>query len=955
MKASIARMEAERVGQSRDHIFAALSATNEAILRSNTAEEMLQKVVDAAVNGGKFQGAALFRKDKDSPLLRVEASAGAFVHLIAKMRLSTDPTVPHGQGLGGIAFQSNKPCISRDVINDPRTRPWWGLAKTARIKACAALPIRAGGAPVGVIYFFLGDEYGQLDEAVADLMSRMAENVSFGLEMFERQDEWRLALKEQENLHRMYVALSATNEAIMRSGTRDELFELVCSAAVLGGKFTSTTIALAEPGEEFLRIAASKGQNADRVKSTRFAISAEHPEGRGLTGTSFRTRASCIINDFLTDERTRHWHTLARGGGTRSGASFPLLKGNESIGVLLFLSSEKDIFTDELVDLLARLAENISFALGNFDRDAEKEQAEQQIQYLATHDTLTGLPNRAMFNELLGFAIAASRRDNRKCAVLFIDLDRFKVINDSLGHAAGDALLIEVGRRLRSCVRESDVVVRLGGDEFIVILNEAADKEQISVVACRVLASLTAITLRGQECQTTASIGIAMFPADGSDVETLTKNADTVMYLVKKDGKNDFRFFEPEMDACVTPGHNPGQELRHALSAGEFEVHYQSIVSIETRRKVGVEALVRWRHPLHGLISPNKFIPLAEETGLINPLGDLVLRQACMDAAKWPSYAKVSVNLSPVQFQNSDLTSNVARILAESGLPPERLELEITESILLRSTGKNINTLHKLRDLGVSIALDDFGTGHSSLSYLRMFPFDNIKIDRSFVSQMPQMDACAAIVCAVANLGRSLDIVTTAEGVETEEQLELLRAAGCTQAQGFLFGRPCPVANLDFDNGIDWTPAKEDVALTARDVMLVRTSFSLVVPIQDTIASFFYERLFAIAPELRSLFPDDLSGQKGKLMALLATCVGKLHNFSTLAPVVKDLGARHVAYGAKTEHYSMVAEALLWALAKGLGATFTPEIRSAWTKVYNVLAATMQAGAAEAVAIRAAS
>jgi hemoglobin-like flavoprotein len=326
-----------------------------------------------------------------------------------------------------------------------------------------------------------------------------------------------------------------------------------------------------------------------------------------------------------------------------------------------------------------------------------------------------------------------------------------------------------------------------------------------------------------------------------------------------------------------------------------------------------------------------------------------------MDAVKWPPSTKVAVNLSPVQFQSPDLASNIARILSESKLSPERLELEITESVLLQRSDNNTGTLHELHNLGVSIALDDFGTGYSSLSYLRMFPFDKIKIDRSFVSEMPQGDSCAAIVCAVANLGRSLNIITTAEGVETEEQLELVRAAGCTQAQGYLLGRPCPVANLDFDKEFAWAPAEKGAALTARDIMLVRTSFSLVVPIQDSVAGLFYDRLFAVEPKLRRLFPDDLSGQKRKLMALFATCVGKLHDLSTLAPVIKSLGARHAAYGAKTEHYAVVAEALLWALKQSLGDALTPEIRSAWTKVYEVLAATMQAGAADVAGLRAAS
>jgi len=306
------------------------------------------------------------------------------------------------------------------------------------------------------------------------------------------------------------------------------------------------------------------------------------------------------------------------------------------------------------------------------------------------------------------------------------------------------------------------------------------------------------------------------------------------------------------------------------------------------------------------------------------------------------------VNISPVQFQNPDLVAQVTGILAETGLPAKRLELEVTESVLLQHSDENIGTLHELRDLGVSVALDDFGTGYSSFSYLRIFPFDKIKIDKSFVSEMPQMDVCAAIVCAVANLGRTLDIVSTAEGVETEEQLDLLRAAGCTQAQGYLFGRPCPVAELDFDNKEDWTPAQMVAALTARDIMLVRASFSLVVPIHDIISSLFYDRLFAVAPEVQPLFPDDMDRQKLKLMALLVTCIGKLHDFSTLAPALEDLSTRHAGYGTKTEHYEILGKVLLWALNKGLGDVFTPELRAAWIKVYNAVAATMQAGAAEA-------
>jgi diguanylate cyclase (GGDEF)-like protein len=943
------RQRAERVTRRVSDMFKALSATNTAILRARNVEEMFQQVCDSVTKGGRSLGAAaIFVSEPGSSLLKFAAASGELVEYINSMRLSVDPADPHGGGLHGPAFREQKLVITCDTLADPRTKLW--ASPDAKPHGCAAVPLVTNGRSVGILFFFFGRTSGKEDEGIHQLMIDIAANVSFGLEMFKREDLRRSVAKEQDNLHRMYVALSTTNEAIMRSRTREELLELVCSAAVLGGKFTSTTIALAEPGQEFLRIAATKGENAERVRSTRFAISAERPEGRGSTGTSFRTKRPCIINDYLTDERTKHWHTLAGEGGTKSGASFPLLKGSEATGVLLFLSSEKDAFTDELVDLLARLAENISFALENFDRDEQKRQADEQIQYLATHDALTGLPNRAMFNELLDLSIKSARRNRSKCAVLFIDLDHFKIINDTLGHAAGDSLLIQVGQRLRSSVRESDVVVRLGGDEFIIILSEISHRDQAALIAGKVLSSVSAgIVLAGHESHTTASIGIAVFPSDGTDVESLTKNADMAMYLAKEHGKNEFRFFENEMDASVAAHNKLGQELRNALTAGQFEVHYQPIISIDVRRTVGMEALVRWRHPERGLMSPDKFIPLAEETQLIDRLGELVLRQACSDAIAWPPEINVAVNVSPVQFRSSDLASRVASILVETGLPAKRLELEITESVLLQHSEKNLAALHELRALGVSIALDDFGTGYSSLSYLRTFPFDKIKIDRSFVSEMSRMDVCAAIVCAVANLGRSLEITTTAEGVETKEQLELVRAAGCTQAQGYLFARPCAVSELKFDDMIDWAPAEKGEPLTARDIMLLRTSFSLIVPIQDTIASLFYDRLFVIAPEVRRLFPDDLAAQKRKLVALLATCIGRVHDFDALAPVIWELGKRHAGYGARQEHYAVVAEALLWALANGLGIAFVPEVRSAWAKVYSLLAKMMQAGAADAV------
>jgi diguanylate cyclase (GGDEF)-like protein len=778
-------------------VLAALSATNEAILRSTTVEEMLQKVATAAVDGGGFLGSAIYRKESDSAALRMDAGAGSFVDLIKKVQVTTDPLDPRGQGVAGIVFRSNKRCVIDEVLSDTRIRFWWDLAKAADVKSCAVLPICLRSEPVGVMYFFLGEDYGTLDKVHTDLMGRLAENVSFGLEMFDREVSRRLAEARQAQLGRMYAALSATNEAIMRARTRDELFQLVCAAAVLGGNFTSTTVALAEPGEEFLRVAASKGQNADRVKSTRFAISDARPEGRGLTGTSFRTREPCIINEFLQDARTSHWHSLASGGGTKSGASFPLRKGEAAVGVLLFLSAETNTFTPDLVELLARLAENVAFALENFDREEERKKAEGQIQYLATHDALTGLLNRAMFNQLLDHAIKSARRNNRKCAVLFIDLDRFKVINDSLGHAAGDALLVEVGKRLGSCLRDSDVVARLGGDEFVIILNELEERPQASSVATKVLSTISAaMMLCDQEFRTTASVGIAMFPDDGSDEATLTKNADTAMYAAKEDGKSQFRFYSAERKFQSVERLRLETHLRHALDLSQLALHYQPKIDSATGQVNGVEALLRWTHPELGVIAPDKFIPVAEETGLIVPIGRWVLKTACAQNIAWQSQGlptiSVAVNLSPRQFLDENLLADIDDILEETGMEPDLLQLEITESMLMQNVERAIRLLEAIRSRGVRLGIDDFGTGYSSMSLMKKFPVDTIKIDRSFVRDLAQSPADRAIATAIIAMGKALGLTVVAEGVETIEQDRFLRDLSCDELQGFLFSKPVP-------------------------------------------------------------------------------------------------------------------------------------------------------------------
>jgi diguanylate cyclase (GGDEF)-like protein/PAS domain S-box-containing protein len=430
------------------------------------------------------------------------------------------------------------------------------------------------------------------------------------------------------------------------------------------------------------------------------------------------------------------------------------------------------------------------------DDITERQRAEQRIAHMARHDALTDLPNRVLFRERLAEALAGVGR-GAKLAVLFLDLDRFKGVNDTLGHPMGDELLKVVARRLRHCVRDTDTVARVGGDEFAIIQTDIEQPLDTAVLARRIGEAVRApYDLAGHAVMVDTSIGIAIAPNDGVEPDGLLKAADMALYGAKADGRGTYRFFEAAMDMKMKARRELEIALRQALTAGQFELHYQPLVNVDDRRITGCEALLRWKHPERGMISPAEFIPVAEEIGLIVPLGEWVLRKACIDAASWPDDIKVAVNLSPIQVTNQNLVPVVISALAAAGLPARRLEIEITESVLMHNTEKNMATLHRLRELGIGISMDDFGTGYSSLSYLRKFPFDKIKIDRSFISGLPNDSDSVAIVLAVAGLASNLNMTATAEGVETTEQLEKVRALGCVEMQGYLFSRPLPLAQI---------------------------------------------------------------------------------------------------------------------------------------------------------------
>jgi diguanylate cyclase (GGDEF)-like protein len=427
----------------------------------------------------------------------------------------------------------------------------------------------------------------------------------------------------------------------------------------------------------------------------------------------------------------------------------------------------------------------------------ERQRIEAQIAHMAHHDALTDVANRALLRERMEEALNRWKRNNEGFAIFCLDVDHFKTINDTLGHSCGDELLKTMARRLVGCVREIDTVARLGGDEFAIIQSDVARPQDADMLAERLLQAIAdPFALDGNQVFVAASMGIAVAPNDGTEVEQLLKNADLALYRAKAEGRNRSRFFETEMNVAVQRRRTLELALRQALSAGQFELHYQPVVELESNEIRTFEALLRWHHPERGLVLPAEFVPLAEEIGLILPLGEWALRQACAQAAGWPAAIKVAVNLSSAHFRTGNIANVVMNALASSRLAPNRLELEITESALLQEKPQNLAMLHNLRKMGVSIALDDFGTGYASLSYLQTFPFDRIKIDKSFVGALGGGAGSTAIVRAVVGLGRSLGMSTTAEGVQTNAQLAELRAIGCTQAQGDLFSPPRPLSEF---------------------------------------------------------------------------------------------------------------------------------------------------------------
>lgn len=719
-------------------LYAALSQCNQAIVRCSDASELFPIICRDAVNFGGMKMAWIGMLDEADQLLKPVASFGSGVEYLEGIEISVDPSDLKGRGPTGTSIREDRPFWCQDFQHDDATAAWHERGARFGWGASASLPLHLKDRVIGAFTLYAG-EVGAFDETAQNLLLEMALDISFSLERFadaragqQMQDD----LRDSEERYRKAFQTSPDSVNITR---------------LVDGLYVDVNTGF------------------ERLTGWR------HDEVVGQTATELHLWGDPADRQRLVD-------TLQRDGRcTNLEADFVKKNGDILHGLM---SAEKVRFKD--VDCILSITRDIT----------ELKRAQAQIQQLAHFDQLTGLPNRSQLQDRFNYALTLAQRHGGQLAVMFLDLDHFKNINDTLGHSIGDQLLVAVSRRLRAALREEDSLSRLGGDEFVLLLPDT-DEAGASQVAAKLIAAVAQpCQIEQNELTSTVSIGIALYPNDGQDFETLSKNADAAMYRVKQASRNNFRFFTQEMQAHSARTLQLVNALRHALSRHEFELHFQPQIALQDGHMVGAEALLRWHHPELGMISPVEFIPIAEDSGQILEIGEWVLRTAVTQLKQWLDAGLrpmvMAVNLSAVQFRHPNLIDLVTRILDEAALPPEYLELELTEATAMDDPLSAIAVMNKLDERGIRMSIDDFGTGYSSLSYLKKFKVYKLKIDQSFVRDISDDPDDKAIVTAIINLASSLGMHTIAEGVETASQLAFLRLQGCDEVQGYYFSRPLP-------------------------------------------------------------------------------------------------------------------------------------------------------------------
>ncbi len=740
------RKSAEADVRRLSKLYAALSHCNQLIVRCKNETELLPQICRGAVTFGGMKMAWIGLLDEHDRLVKPAACFGDGTAYLSGIRISMERDDQHGRGPTGTAMRENRPVWCQDFVNEPSTTPWHERGRRFGWAASAALPLHRAGRVIGAMTLY-ADEVNGFDAAAQELLMEMARDIDFAFDRF-------LEDAERARMAEVIVESEEKYRAITESIT-----DVIWTLDPVTGRFLYVSPSVFRlcgyTAEEFMA-----GPNDSGVAQ----------EGRALS----RELLTARMADFLAERRS---------------------SGDFAIEEVEQHCKDGATVWTEVVTNLALNQRSGQVELHGVIRDiSERKNAEARIQHLAYFDQLTGLPNRVMLNDHCAYALTLAHRSGQPLAVLFFDLDHFKTINDTLGHDVGDQLLIEVGRRLVAQLRAGDTVARLGGDEFVLILADtnAAGAMHVALKLLQVISQPYLIGFH--ELRTTLSIGIAMYPEDGADMDLLFRNADAAMYQVKRDSRNDYRFFTEEMQARSLRTLSLANALHHALERGQLSLQYQPQVSLRDGGVIGAEALLRWTHPEFGAISPAEFIPIAENNGLIMEIGDWVLQRAVEQACCWREEGLpplvVAVNLSAAQFRRPNLPELVIRIIEKAGLPAGELELELTEAVAMDDPQRAIKIMAELFQRGIRIAIDDFGTGYSSLSTLKQFKVNKLKIDRSFVDDIVCDADDRAIVRAIIQLARSLNLKTIAEGVERNDVLELLRDLGCDEVQGYLYSPP---------------------------------------------------------------------------------------------------------------------------------------------------------------------
>ena len=760
------------------------SEINAAIVRIREREALLRETCRIAVEHGKFELVWVALLDEEKKEVKPVAWTGFSPEAAHAV---TWETISSARGTLGEAMQTRKLSLRNDIEKQYARGMLRQEALKAGCRSTVCLPLVADDRVAALISLY-ATGLGFFDEGELALLGEVASNISFALESIARQ-------KKIERLSRIRMVLSEMNSAIVRIRSKQQLFEEACRIAEEHGKFSMAWIGLLDEATQQISPVAKAGREEGYLEALKLTIDPNATRNLAIAVEAIGRGTPVVCNDIATDGRMRPWRAAALQRGYRSMGMLPLLLEQRAVGVFALYSPETGFFDEEEMKLLVELAGDIAFALQTIEK-------QEKLDYLSYYDPLTGLPNRTLFSDRLEQRIAAARDGKQLFAVMVLDIERLRLVNDTFGRQAGDDLLRQISRRLKNILQNVDLLANIGGDHFAIATRRAGESAVVVHLLEQALASLSGepFKVHDSTLHVAARAGVALYPADGAEIDTLLRNAEAALEAAKKTGQR-YQFYAPQMNARVAEQLKLENDLRTAVEREQYVLHYQPRFDLTSGQIVGMEALIRWRHPERGLVPPGEFIPLLEETGMILDVGRWALTRAALQHATWCASGRlpprIAVNVSLAQLQRPDFVDQVKDALEPVDRAAERIDLEITESMLMEDIMGTIDKLKSMQSLGLHIALDDFGTGYSSLSYLARLPINSLKIDRSFVMQMSKGPEQMAIVAAVISLARALNLKVVAEGVETEEQANLLRLLRCDEAQGYLFGRPVPPEELE--------------------------------------------------------------------------------------------------------------------------------------------------------------